>query len=201
MRALDEGSPPEMLAERFPEHASLIKEIAGVQNTLGRVAREIPHPVTNDLHNRLLETEGTVESSFFNNSLFFSMNYKIIVPILVLGLVVLGGVNYLSKKSGTVADSETQMPMAESNGTVQNGNDATQSGETSTSEDATTNTPDTAPPAKTQVAENASVDDVLASYSADTTNEQTAYNNDDGMSADMFAQAGLSDIESDSYDY
>ncbi|MCI0597532.1 hypothetical protein L0Y34_00440 [Candidatus Parcubacteria bacterium] len=163
MKALDEGVSVDALVRKFPDHRAAIEEVEETRQLLARAASAIPEPITKPLGARLPQVGGSVESPFVINSLFLSMNYKIILPVLVLGLVVVGGTVFFSGKGGHIAETPTK----------------------------------TTP---SKVAANASVDDVLAGFSADAASDQMAYA-DDGVSADMFAQSELSGFDSDTYDY
>lgn len=195
MQALDEGVSMHTLRERFPEHGAAIEEIITMRNLLSRAAATIPEPVTKPVAGRLPVSKGPVESPYISNSLFFSMNYKIILPVLVLGLVAVGGAMMFSGGGGQVAQDSDTMPYAQTGDAAQSGALNTPSGST---QDKNAPTPEKKAP--TKVASNESIDDVIAGFSADASNEQSAAA-DDGMNADMFAQAELSDFESDSYDF
>lgn len=196
---LDAGASEVMLTKKFPEQSTLIQEIVHTRQLLIRAAKAIPEPVINPQIHRLSKEEEPIKSPFFINSLIVSMNYKIVLPILVLGIVVASGSIFISNKS-TKSDSVAEHQDVTVPATTQ-----TQTEESYThSEDAnpsdTETTPAPAPTGNTSVATNGGVDDVLSDFSADIASEQSA-SADDGISADMFAQSDLSDFDSDTYDF
>lgn len=189
MRLLDEKVSRDAVIQRFPQYRALVEEINEMRQLLTRVTNALPEPITKTTDVRLLETEGSVESPYIINSLFFSMNYKIVLPVLVLGLVAVGGALFLSGGDGQIAQTPSETPVAQTGDTPSN--DSSQAPQTGSAQPGN-NVP-------TKVAASASVNDLLSEFSSDISNEQLAY--DDGVSADMFAQSELSGLESDAYDY
>lgn len=192
MQAFDEGVSLDVLIQRFPEHRATIEEIAETRGILVRVARDLPEPVTETQGSRLSKVREPVESPYVINSLFFSMNYKVIVPVLVLGVIAVGGTVFFTGNDGQIAQTTENAPVAQTESTRED------STEGDTIAPATTPTAPSATPSR--VTATANVNDILAGFSTDIANEQVAFA-DDGVSADMFAQSELSGFESDDYDY
>lgn len=172
MKALDEGTSVQVLVSRFPEHQAAIKEVAEARGLIERAAATVPEPVIKLANNRSYQ-ERAVENPSIINSLVFGMNYKIALPVLVLGLVVVGGATLFTNKGNQVATTTEGVPYTQTPAQTQGTPDNTASG---------------------------TVDEILAGFSADISSEQLAYA-DDGVSVDMFAQSELASLESETYDY
>lgn len=170
IKYIDDGFSFDDIVKKFPEQHSFIKEIFWSRNLLIKSASQID-TITNDKKNRLLDLRGPVESPYIKSSIFISMNYKIVLPVLVVGLLVLGGI--FSRNNRRVAQDVN---------------------ETTTSQ--TDSISDLSP----AVTENSNVDDILAGFSLDGNEEQFAYSSD-GLDESVFAQSELSAIQSENYDF
>lgn len=197
--ALDEGVTTAELVKQFPDAQSVIEEIEETRRFLKQAKETIPVPVTTNAFARLHTTEGPVPSPYINK-LILSMNYRIVVPVLVLGLVAVGGAVLMSgSKSNQIAQTTntTETPLTnEENAEPMTNNEvaANSAIEVEPAPIKATNNP------KPIVADN-NIDNILANFTAAALNEQQVALAADRVTEDMFAQAELSGFETDTYDF
>lgn len=184
MKAMDDGLSFDEIVSEFPQQKEVIGELFETKNILKKAAENIQIPVTKPPETRLPTTGGSFESPYIIKSLLFTMNYKIAIPVLLLGAIVVGGGAFLSKKEGNIAQNQNSIA------TVQTNNNQPVSASKMEPEQTT----------RTKNVSSASVDDLLLGFESDASNEQTVAS-DDGISADMFAQSELSELETENYDY
>lgn len=189
IKALDEGVSPDVIATKFPEHRAAVAEVEEMRKLLLHTATVIPEPVTKAVDVRLSEVQGPVESPFVINLLFSSMNYKVVVPVVVIGLLVVGGAVFFGgKHRGQIAEAPKNAPVVETGGTPVD------------EAAAPTTAPSTLDTPATSIATNGGLNDVLVGFSDEISSEQVAYADDD-VGSDLFAQSELSGFETEAYDY
>lgn len=184
MEAIEDGVLRDEIIQKFPEQKEVIIELFETKDILRETATNIPPLVTRSFEPRLSMTRGSVESPYIIKSLLLSMNYKIVLPVLVLGVIAVGGGVFLSKEDTNVAQipDETTIVQTEDNSSVPASQEPKeQSG-------------------RAKIASNESIDDILAGFSSDASNEQSVAN-EDGINADMFVQTELLALETENYDF
>lgn len=184
MKAMDDGMSFDEMVSKFPQQKEIIGELFETKNILKKAAENIQMPVTKPPETRLPTTGGSFESPYIIKSLLFTMNYKIALPVLLLGVIVVGGGAFLSKKEGTITQNQNSIA------TVQTNNNQPASASKMEPEQT----------ARIKNVSGASVDDILLGFESDASNEQTVAS-DDRISADMFTQSELSELETENYDY
>lgn len=194
MKSLDEGVSKNILIKRFPEHFFIIENILETKEALKFMAKKIPEPLNESLEFYLPKVERRVESPFITKLLSLNMKYKTILPVLVIGVAVVGGALLLSKKNISNPNNSNNLFSTETN------SDASQSGDINSeiannSGDVNQNYSNPA-----NVSSSASVDDITAGLSSENADVKAAVSSD-GISADSFASSDLSDFNQDNYDF
>lgn len=194
MKSLDEGVSKHVLIKRFPEHLFIIENILETKEALKLMAKKIPEPSNESLEFYLPKVERRVESPFITKLLSLNMKYKTILPVLVIGIAVVGGALLLSKKNISNPNTSNDLFSTETNDSASQNSDVN----SETANDSGDINQNYSNPAN--VSSGASVDDITAGLASENVDMKAAASSD-GISADSFASSDLSDFNQDNYDF
>ena len=184
MNSIEEGVSKSELIKQFPEHVSTIENILETKKVLTQTAKNIPEPLNESLGFHLSKVGRKVESPFITKLLSLNMKYKTILPVLVIGIAVVGGTLLLSKKNIVKPDASNDVYSQDNYMTDENGGDINQN----------------YPPNSANISSSASIDDITAGLSS----ENAAMRSDatsDGINSSSFASSDLSEFNQDNYDF